>query len=129
MENSENLIIKHIRCQDKNRAKVALANYTDYVSNLEEEVEKLREIVKDPNTEITSLREQIRQLNYKLAINSNYSFGEEARRKGEQWIREHYNNQHLKNDYMDYSFIITPTPLDWCYECRCNKCGMSLQVE
>ena len=115
--------------QDKRTAyKKHLESYMSYVAKLEEEVDRLREIVHDPETEMARLREENASLQRKLAIQNHYSFDSSQRAAAESWIRAH-NETHYENGFFDYSYIITPTCLDSVYECKCNICGATQELD
>ena len=114
--------------QDKRTAhKKHLESYMNYVAKLEEEVDKLREITRNPETEMSRLREENINLQRKLATQNHYSFDSSQRAAAESWIRTH-NETHHENGYLDYSYILTPTCLDSLYECKCNKCGATQEL-
>lgn len=114
--------------QDKRTAhKKHLESYMNYVAKLEAEVDKLREITRNPETELSRLREENISLQRKLAIQNHYSFDSSQRAAAESWIRAH-NQIHHENGYLDYSYVLTPTCLDSLYECKCNRCGATQEL-
>ena len=125
MEN--NPIVRLIEKDRRIAHKKRLESYMEYVDKLEEEVDRLREIVRDPETEMSHLREEKISLQRKLAIQNHYSFDSSQRAAAESWIRAHNENHH-GNGYLDYSYILTPTSLDNIYECKCNRCGATQEL-
>jgi hypothetical protein len=114
--------------QDKRTAhKKHLESYMNYVAKLEEEVDKLREITRNPETELSRLREENINLQRKLATQNHYSFDSSQRAAAESWIQAH-NEAHHENGYLDYSYVLTPTCLDSFYQCKCNKCGATQEL-
>ena len=125
MEN--NPLVKLIEKDRRIAHKKRLESYMEYVAKLEEEVDKLREIVHDPESEMSRLREEKISLQRKLAIQNHYSFDSSQRAAAESWIRAH-NEIHHENGYLDYSYVLTPTCLDSLYECKCNRCGATQEL-
>ena len=114
MEN--NPIVRLIEKDRRTSYKKHLESYMNYVDKLEEEVDRLREIVHDPEAEMSRLREEKINLQRTLAIQNHYSFDSSQRAAAESWIRAH-NETHHENGYLDYSYVLTPTCLDSLYEC------------
>ena len=124
---AENELVKFIQLSHRVAANDYLKHYTDYVKELEEEVDKLRKITQNPEAEMARLREENSNLKRQLAIKNNYSFSTEQRVAAESWIRAH-NEIYHENGYLDYSYILTPTCLDNLYECKCNRCGATKEL-
>ena len=123
-----NQLVNFIRTKPKREADLHLQNYLEYVANLEEEVTKLREITDNPEGEMARLKEENREMCSRMRIAENYGFDSSARAAAELWIKCHYEGHHPTLAYQDYSLVLTPTPLDNIYECRCNKCGATQEL-
>ena len=123
-----NPLVNFIKAKPKREADLHLQNYLEYVTNLEEEVTKLRDIVNNPDAEIARLKEENHELYHRMKIAENYGFTSSNRATAELWTKCHYESNHPDTLYQDYSFVITPTPFDSVYECRCNKCGVTQEI-
>lgn len=124
---AENELVKFIQLSRRVAANDYLKHYTNYVKELEEEVDKLRKITQSPEAEMARLREENSNLKHQLAIKNNHSFSTEQWAAAESWIRAH-NKVHHENGYLDYSYVLTPTCLDSLYECKCNRCGATQEL-
>ena len=122
MDNNK-LIQRFVRGRDHDKAERCLSYLKEYIGSLEEANDGYRTILADPDAEIARLKEEIRQLNYKLLIHSNHCVEVNERADGMEWYKRHREEMHPEVRGEDYHWEITPFSLGVNVSIVCDNCG------